>query len=569
MTRALLTTATLCATLAVANAARVEVADAQTPSAVVSGLPATPIDPARMSAHVRELSSDAYEGRAPASAAEPRTLDYIVAQMKAAGLQPGAADGGWLQDVPLARFAVTGPVRLSLTAGGRTQALTQGEQIVVQTLTPVDHVAIANAPLVFVGYGVKAPERGWDDFKGVDLHGKIAVVLINDPDFETPRPGKFDGRAMTYYGRWTYKYEEAARRGALGMLIVHETAPASYGWNTVKNSNGTAQFDIVRDNPAASHPLLQGWITRDTAVDLFRRSGLDFDSQKERAKTEAFRPVALKRAAFSANYAVQSDRIVSHNVLGVLRGTRRPAETVIYTAHWDHLGVGAPDTRGDRIYNGAIDNADGVASILELARVYGRAPRTARSVVFMCVTAEEKGLLGSTYYVAHPVYPLATTAAVFNVDALSAAGPARDVTISGDSKVELQDELAAAAARDGRRFTPDPLLEAGHFYRSDHFPFAKAGVPAISLGSGQDLYIGGVAAGKAAEEDYTRTRYHQPADEWRADMDFRGAALDLGLIYDIGRGLANDERWPGWKPGSEFKAARDATEAQRRTSAGS
>ncbi len=536
---------------------------AQTPA-----LPSTPVDPARLSQIDRALSTDAMAGRGPATAVEPKVIDYIVGQMKAAGLQPGGADGAWTQDVPLARFELTGPIALSLSAGGKAQVLTQGDQAVVQTLVPVNHVDIKNAPLVFCGYGVKAPELGWDDFKGVDLHGKIAVVLINDPDFEAPAgspvAGKFGGKAESYYGRWTYKYEEAARQGAVGMLIVHETAPASYGWNTVKNSNANAQFDIVRDDPSKSHALLQGWIQRDLAVDMFKKAGLNFDAEKKRAMTAGFKPVTLKGESFSASYAVNASRIVSHNILGMLKGARRPQETVFYTAHWDHLGVGAPDARGDRIYNGAVDNADGVASILELARVFARAPRTERSVVFMSVTAEEKGLLGSEYYVTHPLYPLATTAAVFNIDALDTDGPARDFTISGDSKSTLQDDLATAAKRDGRYFTPDPIPEAGHFFRSDHFSFAKRGVPAVSVGSGQDLYVGGAAAGKAWQEDYVKSRYHQPADEWSASMDWRGVAVDLGLIYDAGRAIANSSSWPGWKAGSEFRELRAASASARR-----
>ena len=535
--------------------------------AQTGGPPSSPIDPARLSQIDKVLSADDMEGRGPATRAEPKVIDYIVGQMKESGLSPGGANGAWTQDVPLARFEVTGPVALSLSAGGKSETLTQGDQAVVQTLLPVNHVDIRNAPLVFCGYGVHAPELGWNDFKGVDLHGKIAVVLINDPDFEAPAgspvAGKFGGKAETYYGRWTYKYEEAARQGALGMLIVHETAPASYGWNTVKNSNANAQFDIVREDPSKSHALLQGWIQRDLAVEMFRKAGLNFDAEKRRAMSASFRPVTLKGESFSANYAVNSSRIVSHNILGILKGTRHPDQTVFYTAHWDHLGVGAPDARGDRIYNGAVDNADGVASILELARVFARAPRTARSVVFMSVTAEEKGLLGSEYYVTHPIYPLAKTAAVFNIDALDTDGPARDFTISGDSKSTLQDDLAAAAARDGRRFTPDPVPEAGHFFRSDHFPFAKRGVPAVSIGSGQDLYVGGVAAGKAWQEEYVKSRYHQPADEWSPSMDWRGVAVDLGLIYDVGRAIANSSSWPGWKAGSEFKATRDATVSER------
>jgi len=529
------------------------------------------ISAARLSEHVKVISSDAYEGRGPATPAETRTIDYLVGQMKAEGLQPGGdpdakAPGGrrWTQDVPLARFEVTGPIGLSVTAGGQTRALTQTQEIVVQTLVPTDHVAIKDAPLVFVGYGVKAPERHWDDFKGVDLHGKIAVVLINDPDFEADLGGRFDGKAMTYYGRWTYKYEEAARQGALGMLIVHETAPAAYGWNTVKNSNANAQFDIVRSDPGKAHPLLQGWIQRDLAVDLFAKSGLDFEALKKAAQREDFHPVELKGARFSADYAVNSSQIVSHNVLGVLPGTRRPDETVIYTAHWDHLGVGEPDARGDRIYNGAVDNGTGVAAVLELGRAYAAAPRTERSVVFLLVTAEEKGLLGSDYYATHPLYPAARTVADLNMDALATDGAARDFSVSGDGKVTLLDELVSVGKAHGRTFVPDPTPEAGHFYRSDHFSFAKVGIPAISFHSGEDLVNGGVAAGRAWATEYTAHRYHQPADEWSADWDLSGQVQDITLLYDLGRDLATSDRWPEWKPGSEFKALRDATAAERK-----
>ncbi len=529
------------------------------------------VEAARLSAHVKEISSDAYEGRGPATPAEARTIAYVVGQMKAEGLKPGgdpdaSAPGGrrWTQDVPLARFEVTGPIALSVTAGGAARTLTQTQEIVVQTLVPTAHVSIKDAPLVFVGYGVKAPERGWDDFKGVDLHGKIAVVLINDPDFEADLGGKFGGKSMTYYGRWTYKYEEAARQGAVGMLIVHETAPAAYGWNTVKNSNSNAQFDIVREDATKAHPLLQGWIQRDLAVDLFAKSGLDFEAMKKSAQSADFHPVELKGATFSADYAVNSTQIISHNILGILPGTKRPNETVIYTAHWDHLGVGAPDTKGDRIYNGAVDNGTGVAAVLELGRVYAAAPRTARSVVFLVVTAEEKGLLGSAYYATHPLYPAANTVADLNMDALATDGAAHDFSVSGDGKVTLLGDLIAAGKAQHRTFIPDPTPEAGHFFRSDHFSFAKVGIPAISFHSGEDLVNGGTAAGKAWSQEYTSHRYHQPADEWSADWDLSGQVLDLTLLYNVGRGLANSDRWPEWKPGSEFKALRDVTAAARK-----
>ena len=525
--------------------------------------PATPASPARISADVKVLSSDAFEGRGPATRAEPKVIDYITKQMQAAGLVPAGPGGAWTQDVPLARFELTGPIRLSMSIGGMTKTLVQGEDMVAMTEIFVPHVSIKDAPMVFCGYGVKAPERGWDDFKGVDLKGKIAVVLVNDPDFETPQPGKFDGKAMTYYGRWTYKFEEAARQGALGLLIVHETGPAAYPWNVVKTSNTIPQFDIVRDDPTKAHPLLQGWMQRSLALDLFKASGLDFEAQKKRAQTEGFTPVPLK-ATFSADYGVTATKIVSHNILGKLVGTKHPDEVILYTGHWDHLGIGTPDAKGDRIYNGAVDNADGTAAVLELARLFAKAPRTDRTLVFMNVTAEEKGLLGSEYYASHPVYPLAKTVAMINIDALREGGPARNISVSGDSKGELQDLLAAEAVKEGRRFTPDQEPGAGHFFRSDHFPMAKRGVPALSIESGEDLYIGGEAAGKAAAQDYVAHRYHQPADEWHEGMDFSGEALDVGLVYKLGRELADSSQWPGWKPGSEFKAARDLTVAERK-----
>jgi Zn-dependent M28 family amino/carboxypeptidase len=411
---------------------------------------------------------------------------------------------------------------------------------------------------------VKAPERHWDDFKGVDLHGKIAVVLINDPDFEADLGGRFDGKAMTYYGRWTYKYEEAARQGALGMLIIHETAPAAYGWATVRNSNSNAQFDIVRANPPDAHPLLQGWIQRDLAVELFKRAGLDFEAMKKAAQSEDFQPVALKGASFSADYALDHGQVITHNVLAKVTGAHRPNETVIYTAHWDHLGVGAPDASGDTIYHGAVDNGTGVAALLELARVFAAGPKPDRSILFLAVTAEEKGLLGSTYYASHPIYPLATTVADLNMDALATNGRARDVSISGDGKVQLQDDLIAEAKADGRYFSPDPAPEMGHFYRSDHFPFAKVGVPALSIHSGEDMVQGGVAAGQAWAKEYTAHRYHQPADKWSADWDLSGQVADLDLLYRLGLKLADSNEWPDWKPGSEFKAVRDASAAERK-----
>jgi len=531
---------------------------------------ATPptFDPHRLSDDVKTLSSDAFEGRGPATAGETKTVDYVISQFKAAGLQPGGdlKDGKreWTQAVPLLQSDIVGKPALSFTVNGKAESLTQGQEIAVRSaLDGSKAVSIKNAPLVFVGYGVKAPERNWDDFKGVDLHGKIAVVLINDPDFETG-VGDFGGKAMTYYGRWTYKYEEAARQGAAGMLIIHETAAASYGWPTVTNSNTNTQFDVVRDKPSAAHVPLEAWIQRDVAVNLFKSAGLDFEALKKQAQTREFKPVELKGESFSADYKVDSKIITSHNVVARIEGAKRPNETVIYSAHWDHLGIGKPDAKGDKIYNGAVDNATGTAALIELARTFAKAPKPERSIVFLNVTAEEKGLLGSEYYASKPLYPLATTVADINMDALDPHGPSRNFSISGNAKLDLLDELTTTAKKWNLTYSADPSPEAGHFFRSDHFPFAKRGVPAISFESGDDWVTGGLAAGKAAREEYVSKHYHQPSDEWQADWQFTGMARDLQIIYTLGSDLANSDTWPNWSKDSEFRGARDETASQRK-----
>jgi Zn-dependent M28 family amino/carboxypeptidase len=535
-------------------------------TAFAAGKPPT-FDPARLSAEDRMLSSDAFEGRGPASPGEEKTVAYVIAQMKAAGLQPGGdrknGKRAWTQAVPLGRFQIQGAMDMKISAGGTTQALTQGQEVAVRAAMNGDKaVAIQDAPLVFVGYGVKAPERNWDDFKGVDLHGKIAVVLINDPDFESGA-GDFGGKAMTYYGRWTYKFEEAARQGAVGMLIVHETEPASYGWATVKNSNTSIMFDIVRAAPAAVHPAMEAWIQRDFAVDLFKRAGLDFDALKQQAQTRDFHPTVLTGITLSAHYAVDAQVITSHNIIGRLPGRKYPNENVVYSAHWDHFGIGEPDAKGDRIYNGAVDNATGTAALIEMARAFAHGPRPERSILFLNVTAEERGLLGSEYYAANPVYPLSTTVGMINMDALDTGGPARNFTISGSAKLDLLDDLIATAKSYGQVYSPDPHPEAGHFFRSDHFPMAKRGVPAISFGSGNDWLAGGVQAGEANAETYTRDHYHQPSDEWQASWPFTGMAHDLQMLYSLGNQLANSRQWPNWSPDSEFRATRDASAADR------
>ncbi len=521
---------------------------------------------ARLSTDVKVLSSDAFEGREPATRAETKTVAYIIDRMKEAGLQPGGTLAGghreWTQDVPLVKFVFSAAPKITFAAGGHAAALVQGEQVAIRApQTNVNELTFQGAPLVFVGYGVHAPERNWDDFKGVDLHGKIALMLVNDPDFETGS-GDFGGKAMTYYGRWTYKYEEGARRGALGVLVIHENAAASYGWATVKNSNTDAIYDIVRSDPLKTHVPMEAWVQHDVVVDWFRQAGLDFDAQKKLAQTRAFQPVVLKGETLSVSAPVTHTTVVSRNVLGRLPGRTKPDETLLFTAHWDHLGVGLPDAHGDRIMNGAVDNATGVAALLELGRLFGAAPRTARSVVFMAVTGEERGLLGSEYYARNPVYPLETTVADLNMDALGVYGPTRDVSVAGDPQNTLLTDLIDAAKAQDRHYTPDPALEAGHYFRSDHFSFAKLGVPALSVESGEDLVTGGVAVGHAKHEDYNAHRYHQPGDEWTPSMDFQGEAKDVALLYSLGRKLAT-AGWPQWNSGSEFKEVRDTSAARR------
>src|SRR5438270_3726999 len=475
--------------------------------------------PQRLSDIDKAISSDAFEGRGPATRAEPKVIDYIAHQFQAAGVQPGGdmvnGQRSWFQSVPLLRSEIVGMPSLSLNENGTLVPLRQGSDMaVLAPLNGARQVDINNAPLVFVGYGVAAPERNWDDFKGQDVRGKILVVLINDPDFEGGE-GDFGGKAMTYYGRWTYKFEEAARRGAAGVIIVHETVPASYGWGVVQNSNTIPQFDIVRDNPASEHSSLESWIQRPLAVQLFQRSGLDFEQAKVAARRRDFQPIPLK-ATLSAHYAANTNVVTSHNVVGLLPGKKYPDETIIYTAHWDHLGIGTPDARGDRIYNGAIDNGTGIAQLIEQARVFAHGPRPERSIVFLAVTGEEKGLLGSQYYAAHPLYPIGKTVGVLNVDVMNVWGREKNFTIRGTAKLGLLDDLIAEGKLQGRYYSPDPHPETGGFYRSDHFSFAQRGVPAISFTPGLDLLHGGVAAGEAHSQDYTKNHYHQPSDEWSA-----------------------------------------------------
>lgn len=530
----------------------------------VSAMPAPAFDVARLSEHARVLSDDSFQGRGIASPAEDMTVRYLSEQYAAAGFQPGGANGSWTQDVTLNRFTASNFRGMQFEAGGETIPLAQGQQITISTRLPGRHVMLSDTPLVFVGYGIDAPERNWDDFKDVDVRGKIIVVLVNDPDFEQPELNTFNGRAMTYYGRWTYKYEEAARQGAAGVIVVHETAPASYGWTTVANSWTGPQFDIVRSNAAAERVAMEAWIQRDVAVDLFRRSGLDFEALKVAARSRDFRPVALTGTSFSGMFDVATSQVTTRNVLARLPGSTHADETILYTAHWDHIGIGAPDANGDTIFNGAVDNATGTAGLLELARAWAAGPRPRRTIVMISFTAEESGLLGSEFYAANPVYPLETTVAGFNVDAMNVYGRVADLEVVGWGQSDLDARMIAEAALQGRTATPEANPAAGIYFRSDHFPLAKRGVPMAYVKGGGTFLDAPVAAREAGRSEYGARRYHQADDEWSADWDLRGQVEDLELIFNIGRDLANSRDWPEWMPGSEFGPARAPSAGQRR-----
>ena len=530
------------------------------PLLVISGaLQAQPAaDAQRLSDHIRILASDDFEGRAPGTAGETRTLDYLARQFGTIGLTPAGDRGGWTQQVPLRRFEVTGQVRSQFTVQRRTRPLTEFDDIVVFTKTPVRKIDVVRAPLVFVGFGIRAPERHWDDFKGFDLKGKVALILVNDPGFEQAP------KALTYYGRWTYKLEEAARRGALGALLIHDTAAAGYGWDTVRNSFSVPQYDLVEDNPMAAQPRVRGWLRHEIAAELFASAGLDLDAEQRHAHEAGFRPIELAGVTFSTHFAVNTRITLSHNFIGKLVGSQHPDEAVLFSAHWDHLGVGPADAQGDRIFNGALDNASGVACVLELARLFASSAPTQRSVYFINFTAEEKGDLGSRFYANHPLTSLGKTVALLNIDGANLKGPTRDVSSRGGPlNSPLDDLLALEAGAAGRQFVTDPALEQGYFFRADQFSLARVGVPALGYAAGLDLEEGGVAAGNAWAADYLAHRYHQPADEWRADLDLRGAVADTMIYYSLGRRLADSRVWPAWKPGSPFKGIRDQTAIDR------
>ncbi|WAT17056.1 M28 family peptidase [Aurantiacibacter sp. MUD11] len=506
---------------------------------------------------VRTLSSDEFEGRMPGTQGEELTVAFLVEQFAAAGLQPGN-NGSWTQEVPLVE--ITGSDFAPLTVG--TQQFAHGDDWVGVSYRQTPSTTLENSELVFVGYGINAPERGWNDYEGVDMAGKTALILVNDPDFASDTlEGTFDGRAMTYYGRWTYKFEEAARQGAAAALIVHEDFAASYGWNVVESSWTGAQAYADTGGDGSDQTLMNGWVSNDTAGAIFAAADMDMAEMVQAASQPGFKAVSLG-APVSTSFTNSTRRYTSRNVIGVLPGAERPEEYILHTAHWDHLGRCTPDAEGDDICNGATDNASGTAALVALAEAHVAAGAPDRSLVFLAVTAEEQGLLGAEYYAANPVFPLAQTVAGVNMDGIAIRGETRDVNVRGGGKSELDDYLSDALEAQGRVASPDPAPEAGYYYRSDHFPMVKRGVPMFYVKSGLDMVDGGMAAGEALEAAYRSDAYHGPNDEYDESWDWSGIMQDLDLYFRLARMLGDTDDWPEWNEGDEFRAIREASCAE-------
>ncbi len=529
------------------------------PGAALAATPALSVD--TLKEVTKTLSSDLFEGRAPTSPGEDKTIGYLAGRFAAMGLQPGNK-GSWFQPVPMVRMTASPEMQLRFAGGKTPVSLAYKSDFVAGSYRITPKTEIANSDVVFVGFGINAPERGWNDYAGLDVKGKTVIILINDPDYgRKDLKGPFEGRAMTYYGRWTYKFEEAARQGAAAAIIIHDTYPAAYPWGVVVSSWTGAQImmDAADNHMGETHA--NGWMTGAAAQKLFTAAGLDLAKLTAAAKRKGFKPVPLGVKA-SLSFTTEIARQVSHNVVGLLPGKTRPDEVVLYSAHWDHLGICEP-VNGDNICNGALDNATGTAGLVALAEAHAKAGAADRSIAFVAVTAEESGLLGSEYYAANPVFPLAKTVGGVNMDGLNILGRTRDVVVIGPGKSELEPMLARYAKAQNRVVVPEPTPEKGGYYRSDHFSFAKRGVPMIYFDSGEDLLNGGKVAGAAASEDYTVNRYHKPQDEYREDWNWDGALEDLTLNYQIGRDLAESNAWPNWYPSAEFRAIRDASRAAK------
>ena len=537
------------------------------PPPASTAAPTLPADPIAMGAeamteaayrrHVETLASDEFGGRAPGSPGEDLTVDYLVREFESLGLDPANGES-YTQDVPLTWVEVTNKPELIIKGGeGADLTLQYATEQVMWTRQQVAETSINDSELVFVGYGINAPERDWNDYAGVDVQGKTVVMLINDPGYATQDPELFNGNAMTYYGRWDYKFGEAARQGAAGAIMIHDTLPAAYGWPTVTNSWTGPQFDMVLPQKGEGLLSMESWIQRENAEALFAKAGLDLNKMYEQARQPGFSAVTMELSA-SAALVNQVEKVNSRNVAAILKGSEAPDEIFIYMAHWDHLGTD-PRLEGDQIYNGALDNASGTAALIEIAGAYAALPQAPRrSVLFLSVTAEEQGLLGSLYYAANPLFPLAQTVGGLNMDGMNNFGSTRDITVVGLGMSDMDDYLAAAAAAQERVIEGDREAEKGYYYRSDHFELAKEGVPMLYPSGGYDDREKGVAYGMEKSEEYTRDHYHRVSDEYDLSWDVSGALEDMEMYYKTGLDVANSNDWPNWKEGTEFKAARDA-----------
>jgi Zn-dependent M28 family amino/carboxypeptidase len=505
--------------------------------------------------HIIILSSDSFQGRKPFSPGETRAVDYIKTSFASLGLEPGNGNS-FLQDVPLVEITpAADPVMNVKTAKGRFE-LRNTTDYVLSTESTDSAVALKNDELIFAGYGVVAPEYNWNDYAGINVKGKVVLVMVNDPGFGTSDTSIFKGRTMTYYGRWTYKFEEAARQGAKACLIIHNTAAASYPFSVVQNSWGSSNLYLDKTGSTSYHCALNGWVSADAAKKLLAAAGKD-SSLLVSANKHGFKAISLGEF-LSTNIKIKAVHNISHNVIAKITGSKRPGEYILYTAHWDHLGIGHPDEKGDSIYNGALDNASGTAALLEIARAFTlQKEKPERTILFLSVTAEEQGLLGSAYYAGHPIYPLNETVADLNMDVINANGKTKDIVITGMGQNDLEDYVADEAKTQGRYLSPEEHPEAGHYFRSDHFSLAKYGVPALDARGGDDIEGKGKAYGKLLEDDYNNNHYHRPSDEYNPAWTFEGGIQDMEMLFHIGQRLASESTWPKWKTGSEFKAIRD------------
>ena len=511
--------------------------------------------------HIAVLASDEFEGRAPATPGEEKTINYLRSEFEALGIGPGNGDS-YFQSVSVTDITTASDAVLRFSGSNYDAELEYATEMIVGSQQQIPTTSLVDSELVFVGYGVVAPERNWNDYAGIDVAGKTVVILVNDPGYATQDPDVFNGNAMTYYGRWTYKYEEAARQGAAGALIVHETGPAGYGWEVVSGSWSGPQIGLQADNLNSDKNDIEGWLTLDSAESLFAGAGLNYQELKATAAQPGFSAVPLGDITASVTIQNSVRTSESQNVIAMIPGTQRPAETIIYTAHWDHLGVN-PELPGDNIYNGAADNATGTAALLAMAKMHADAGPAPRSVAFLAVTAEESGLLGSRWYAEHPVFPLATTVANINIDVLNTYGPMHDIVVVGNGSSELEAYLEEAATAQGRHLVEEPNPERGYYYRSDHFNFAKAGVPALYAESGEDSVEFGKQWGAEQAQDYNENRYHAPSDEYDPNWNLEGAAQDILLYFDVASKLSRESSFPNWLEGNEFKGIRDATSSSR------